>query len=129
MTTFQYYFHQLPCFDCKKTTVSTDLGWLTPAMKEGVIAQLTATLAQGEITPDLSANVVCTKEEAREYLLLNFFGYSEEELASEIEADDEKEVADEIAELLEEGEDTITFEHEIALQCCAGCDVVEDESN
>ena len=35
--------------------------------------------------------------------MLNFFGYSEEELVSGIEADDEKEVADEIAELLEEG--------------------------
>ena len=128
MTTFQYYFHQLPCFDCKKTSVSTDLGWLTPAMKEGAVAQVTATLAQGEVTPDLSADVVCTKEEAREYLLLNFFGYSEEELESGIEADDEKEVADEIVELLEEGNDTITFEHEIALQCCADCDV-EEESN
>ena len=97
-------------------------------MKDDAIAQVTATLAQGEVTPDLSADVVCTKEEAREYLLLNFFGYSEEELESGIEADDEKEVADEIAELVEEGKDTITFEHEIALQCCADCDV-EDESN
>ncbi len=126
MTTFQYYFHQLPCFDCKKTTVSTDLGWLTPAMKEVVLAQLTEILAQGEITPDLTANVVCTKEEAREYLLLNFFGYSEEELEGEIEADDEQEVADEIAELLEDGKDTIEFEHEVALQCCADCDIIEE---
>ena len=126
MTKFQYYFHQLPCFDCKKTTVSTDLGWLTPAMKEVVLAQLTETLAQGQITPDLSANVVCTKEEAREYLLLNFFGYSEEELEGEIEADDEQEVADEIAELLEDGKDTIEFEHEVALQCCADCDIIEE---
>lgn len=126
MTTFQYYFHQLPCFDCKKTTVSTDLGWLTPAIKEVVLAQLTETLAQGEITPDLTANVVCTKEEAREYLLLNFFGYSEEELEGEIEADDEQEVADEIAELLEDGKDTIEFEHEVALQCCADCDIIEE---
>lgn len=126
MTTFQYYFHQLPCFDCKKTTVSTDLGWLTPAMKEVVLAQLTETLAQGEITPDLTANVVCTKEEAREYLLLNFFGYSEEELEGEIEADDEQEVADEIAELLEDGKDMIEFEHEVALQCCADCDIIEE---
>ncbi|CAH6895170.1 conserved hypothetical protein [Vibrio chagasii] len=126
MTTFQYYFHQLPCFDCKKTTVSTDLGWLTPAMKEVVLAQLTETLAQGEITPDLTANVVCTKEEAREYLLLNFFGYSEEELEGEIEADDEQEVADEIAELLEDGKNTIEFEHEVALQCCADCDIIEE---
>ncbi|KAB0482170.1 hypothetical protein F7Q91_04070 [Vibrio chagasii] len=126
MTTFQYYFHQLPCFDCKKTTVSTDLGWLTPAMKEVVLAQLTETLAQGEITPDLTANVVCTKAEAREYLLFNFFGYSEEELEGEIEADDEQEVADEIAELLEDGKDTIEFEHEVALQCCADCDIIEE---
>ncbi|MFA0709115.1 hypothetical protein AB4653_25755, partial [Vibrio sp. 10N.222.48.A3] len=106
----------------------TDLGWLTPAMKDTALEQVTKTLAEGEVTPDLSANVVCTKDEAREYLLLNFFGYSEEELASGIEADDEQEVADEIAELLEEGQDTITFEHEIALQCCADCDV-EEESN
>ena len=126
MTTFQYYFHQLPCFDCKKTTVSTDLGWLTPAMKEVVLAQLTETLAQGDITPDLTANVVCTKVEAREYLLLNFFGYSEEELEGEIEADDEQEVADEIAELLEDGKETIEFEHEVALQCCADCDIIEE---
>ena len=126
MTTFQYYFHQLPCFDCKKTTVSTDLGWLPPAMKEVVLAQLTEPLAQGEITPDLTANVVCTKEEAREYLLLNFYGYSEEELEGEIEADDEQEVADEIAELLEDGKDTIEFEHEVALQCCADCDIIEE---
>ncbi|WEM44197.1 hypothetical protein PTW35_23195 (plasmid) [Photobacterium sp. DA100] len=123
MTNFQYYFHQLPCFNCKKTTVSTDLGWLTPAMKDDVLAQVTTIIEQGNVEPDLSVNVTCTKEEARDYLLLNFFGYPEEELASQVEPEDEQEVADEIAELFAEGNETAVFEHEIALQSCTDCDV------
>ncbi|EGR1038826.1 hypothetical protein ACNKV7_003182 [Vibrio cholerae] len=125
MTNFQYYFHQLPCFDCKKTTVSTDLGWLTAEMKEDVLAQVADILAQDNVEPDLSVNVTCTKEEARDYLLLNFYGYSEEELANQVEAEDEQEVADEIAELVAEGNGAIVFEHEIALQSCTDCDMDE----
>ncbi|PMH44843.1 hypothetical protein BCU68_11910 [Vibrio sp. 10N.286.49.B3] len=125
MTNFQYYFHQLPCFNCKKTLVSTDLGWLTATMKDDVLAQVAEIIAQGNIEPDLSVNVTCTKDEARNYLLLNFFGYSEEELADQIEASDEKEVADEIAELLEGGNEVAVFEHEIALQSCVDCGVSE----
>ncbi|KII75345.1 hypothetical protein [Vibrio renipiscarius] len=125
MTDFHYYFHQLPCFDCKKTTVSTDLGWLTEAMKEDVLAQVATIIEQGEVEADLSVNVTCTKDEARDYLLLNFYGYSEEELANQIEADDEQEVANEIAELMAEGTDTAVFEHEVALQSCTTCGVVE----
>ncbi len=123
MTNFQYYFHKLPCFDCKKTKVNTDLGWLTATMKDDVQAQLTAIIEQGNVEADLSVNVTCTKAEARDYLLLNFYGYSEEELEGQIEADDEKEVADEIAELLKDGSDVAVFEHEIALQSCMDCDV------
>ncbi|PSW16220.1 hypothetical protein C9J01_04255 [Photobacterium rosenbergii] len=123
MTTFQYFFHQLPCFNCKKTKVSTDLGWLTPAMKEDAVAQLATIIKQGKVEPDLSVNVTCTKEEARDYLLLNFFGYPEEELANQVEAEDEQEVADEIAELFAEGNETAVFEHEIALQSCTDCNV------
>ena len=123
MTDFQYYFHQLPCFNCKKTTVSTDLGWLTAAMKDDVVAQMAAIIAQGNVEPDLSVNVTCTKDEARDYLLLNFYGYSEEELANQVKAEDEQEVADEIAELLAEGSDAAVFEHEIALQSCTDCDM------
>lgn len=123
MTNFQYYFHQLPCFNCKKTTVSTDLGWLTPAMKDDVLAQVTTIIEQGNVEPDLSVNVTCTKEEARDYLLLNFFGYPEEELASQVEPEDEQEVADEIAELFAESNEAAVFEHEIALQSCTDCDV------
>jgi hypothetical protein len=123
MTNFQYYFHKLPCFDCKKTKVNTDLGWLTATMKEDVQAQLAAIIEQGNVEADLSVNVTCTKAEARDYLLLNFYGYSEEELEDKIEADDEKEVADEIAELLKDGSEVAVFEHEIALQCCADCDI------
>ncbi|MGR6831894.1 hypothetical protein ACU5DF_04860 [Aliivibrio wodanis] len=123
MTNFQYYFHKLPCFDCKKTKVNTDLGWLTATMKDDVQAQLTAIIEQGNVEADLSVNVTCTKAEARDYLLLNFYGYSEEELEGQIEADDEKEVADEIAELLKDGSEVAVFEHEIALQCCTDCDV------
>ncbi|HAS6277879.1 TPA: hypothetical protein RQK66_003447 [Vibrio vulnificus] len=125
MTDFQYYFYQLPCFDCKKTTVSTDLGWLTAAMKEDVIAQMAEIIAQENVEADLSVNVTCTKEEARDYLLLNFYGYSDEELADQIEAEDEQEVADEIAELLADGKEVVVFEHEIALQSCTDCEVEE----
>ncbi|EKO3676826.1 hypothetical protein FKN93_08475 [Vibrio sp. A8-1] len=123
MTNFQYYFHPLPCFNCKKTTVSTDLGWLTATMKEDVLAQVATITAQDSIEPDLSVKVTCTKDEARDYLLLNFFGYSEEELADQVEAEDEQEVADEIAELLVDGSESIDFEHEIALQSCTNCDI------
>lgn len=123
MTNFQYYFHPLPCFNCKKTTVSTDLGWLTTTMKEDVLAQVATITAQDNIEPDLSVKVTCTKAEARDYLLLNFYGYSEQELAEQIEAEDEQEVADEIAELLADGSDSIVFEHEIALQSCTNCDI------
>ncbi len=126
MADFQYYFHQLPCFNCKKTTVSTDLGWLTAAMKDEVLEQVAAIVAQDNLEPDIAVNVTCSKEEARDYLLLNFYGYAEEELAGQIEADDAQEVADEIAELTAEGNDTVVFEHEIALQSCTGCDVDED---
>ncbi|ASJ41347.1 MULTISPECIES: hypothetical protein [Vibrio] len=125
MTDFQYYFHQLPCFDCKKTTVSTDLGWLTAAMKEDVIAQMAEIIAQENVEADLSVNVTCTKEEARDYLLLNFYGYSDEELADQVEAEDEQEVADEIAELLADGKEVVVFEHEIALQSCTDCEIDE----
>jgi hypothetical protein len=127
MTDFQYYFHQLPCINCKKTIVNTDLGWLTAAMKEDVLTQVAAIIEQGNVEPDLAVNVTCTKDEARDYLLMNFYGYSEEELAGQIEAEDEKEVSDEVAELFAEGNDTGVFEHEIALQICTDCDV-DDES-
>ncbi|EOV0103155.1 TPA: hypothetical protein RQJ47_001053 [Vibrio vulnificus] len=125
MTDFQYYFHQLPCFDCQKTTVSTDLGWLTAAMKEDVLAQVAEIIAQENVEADFSVNVTCTKEEARDYLLLNFYGYSDEELADQVEAEDEQEVADEIAELLADGKEVVVFEHEIALQSCTDCEVEE----
>lgn len=128
MNNFQYYFHQLPCFNCKKTTVNTDLGWLTAAMKDDVVAQVTAIIAQGNVEADISVNVTCTKGEARDYLLLNFYGYSDEELADKVEANDEQEVAEEIAELLAEGNDAAVFEHEIALQSCTDCDL-DEESN
>ena len=63
-----------------------NLGWLTAAMKDDVLAQVAAIIAQGNVEPDLSVNVTCTKDEARDYLLLNFYGYSEEELANQVEA-------------------------------------------
>ncbi len=123
MTNFQYYFHQLPCFNCNKTTVSTDLGWLTAAMKEDVVAQIAAIIAQGDVNSELVVNVTCTKDEVRDYLLLNFYGYSEETLADQVKAEDEQEVAQEIAELFEDGSDVAVFEHEIELQSCTDCNI------
>ncbi|QSA20344.1 hypothetical protein JV197_18500, partial [Vibrio furnissii] len=61
MADFQYYFHQLPCFNCKKTTVSTDLGWLTAAMKDEVLEQVAAIVAQDNLEPDIAVNVTCSK--------------------------------------------------------------------
>lgn len=94
-------------------------------MKEDVLAQLAEIIAQDNVEADLSVNVTCTKEEARDYLLLNFYGYSEEELADQVEAEDEQEVADEIAELLDDGKDVVVFAHEIALQNCVDCEIEE----
>ncbi|KJG61821.1 hypothetical protein UA42_08610 [Photobacterium kishitanii] len=92
-------------------------------MKDDVIAQVTAIIAQGNVEQELSVNVTCTKDEARDYLLLNFYGYSEKELANPVKSEDEQEVADEIAELLANGSDTAVFEHEIVLQSCTDCDI------
>lgn len=123
MTDFQYYFQKLPCFNCKKNTVSIDLGWLTAAMKEDVIAQASTIIAQDNVEPEVSVNVTCTKDEARDYLLLNFFGYSEEELANQVKAEDEQEVAEEIAELFADGCGVGVFEHEIVLLSCTDCGI------
>lgn len=97
-------------------------------MKDDVVAQVAAIIAQGNVEADISVNVTCTKDEARDYLLLNFYGYSDEELADKVEAKDEQEVEEEIAELFAEGNDEAVFEHEIALQSCADCDI-DEESN
>ncbi|WP_318517308.1 hypothetical protein [Photobacterium leiognathi] len=123
MTDFQYYFQKLPCFNCKKNTVSIDLGWLTAAMKEDVSAQASAIIAKDNVEPEVSVNVTCTKDEARDYLLLNFYGYSEEALANQVKAEDEQEVAEEIADLFDDGSDVAVFEHEIVLLSCTDCGI------
>ncbi|NTJ38000.1 hypothetical protein HQK29_08735 [Vibrio vulnificus] len=94
-------------------------------MKEDVLAQVAEIIARENVEADFSVNVTCTKEEARDYLLLNFYGYSDEELADQVEAEDEQEVADEIAELIADGKEVVVFEHEIALQSCTDCEVEE----
>ncbi|WP_305374474.1 hypothetical protein [Photobacterium leiognathi] len=123
MTDFQYYFQKLPCFNCKKNTVSIDLGWLTAAMKEDVSAQASAIIAEDNVEPEVSVNVTCTKDEARDYLLLNFYGYSEEALENQVKAEDDQEVAEEIAELFANGSDVAVFEHEIVLLSCTDCGI------
>ncbi|KJF89635.1 hypothetical protein [Photobacterium leiognathi] len=123
MTDFQYYFQKLPCFNCKKNTVSIDLGWLTAAMKEDVSAQASAIIAKDNVEPEVSVNVTCTKDEARDYLLLNFYGYSEEALENQVKAEDEQEVAEEIADLFDDGSDVAVFEHEIVLLSCTDCGI------
>ncbi|MCK6264917.1 hypothetical protein KP803_16685 [Vibrio sp. ZSDE26] len=125
MTDFQYHFQKLPCFNCKKTTVNTDLGWLTPAMKDDVMTQLAAIIEQDNVEADLSVNVSCTIDEAHDYLLLNFYGYSIEELADQVEDEDKQEVANEVVELATDSKGIIVFEHEIALQSCTDCNIEE----
>ena len=71
--------------------------------------------------------VTCSKDEARVYLLLNYYGYSEEELTHHVESTDAKEVDDEVSELMN-AKGMVVFKHEIALQSCTNCDVYEDES-
>ena len=127
MTKFEYYFHELPCFNCKKTKVNTDLGWLTAPMKNEIVEQVNVIMAGGNVEPDLSVKVTCSKDAARVYLLLNYYGYSEEDLSNDVELDDAKEVEDELSELTN-AEGIAVFEHEIALQSCANCYVYEDES-
>ncbi len=118
MTDFQYYFQKLPCFNCKKNTVSIDLGWLTAAMKEDALpAQASAIIAKDNVEPgSVGKRDVYKRLEARDFhLLLNFYGYSEEALANQVKAEDEQEVAEEIAELFADGSDVAVFEHEIVL--------------
>lgn len=93
-------------------------------MKEDVLAQVAVITAQDNVEPDLAVNVTCTKEEARDYLLLNSTA-TQKKTGNQVEAEDEQEVADEIAELVAEGNGAIVFEHEIALQSCTDCDMDE----
>ncbi|SMY15270.1 hypothetical protein [Photobacterium aquimaris] len=123
MNNFQSYSQLLPCFDCRKNTAESDLGWLTPAMYDNVQQQITAIIT-GDTTfgDDLTVIITCTPEEARDYLLLNAFGYTEEELTSNgIDADDLKEIEQEIAANTT-ALDQVAFEHEIALQACSTCE-------
>ena len=123
MNNFQSYSQLLPCFDCRKNTAEADLGWLTPAMYDSVQQQITAIIT-GETAfgDDLIAIVTCNQEEARDYLLLNAFGYTEDELTSSgIDADDLKDIEQEIAASTT-ALGQVTLEHEIALQACSACE-------
>lgn len=123
MNNFQSYSLPLPCFDCRKNTAEADLGWLTPAMYDSVQQQVTAIIT-GDATfgDDLTVIITCNLEEARDYLLLNAFGYTEEELTSNgIDADDLKEIEQEIT-VSTTALGQVTFEHEIALQACRACE-------
>ncbi|HIF9224274.1 TPA: hypothetical protein ACX6QE_002042 [Photobacterium damselae] len=126
MTNFQYYFHKLPCYNCKKTKVDTDLGWLTAGMKDEILEQVKVLMNEGNIEPDFSVKVTCTEDEARDYLLLNYYGYSDDELKhGHIESEDAEEVADEVSEHMT-AEGVAVFDHEIALQSCTDCAVLDD---
>ena len=123
MNHFQSYSQLLPCFDCRKNTAEADLGWLTPAMHDSVQQQITAIITgDAAFGDDLIAIITCNPEEARDYLLLNAFGYTEDELTSNgIDADDIKDIEQEIAASMT-ALDQVSLEHEIALQACSTCE-------
>ncbi|CEO39569.1 hypothetical protein C0Z01_10610 [Photobacterium kishitanii] len=122
MNHFQSYSQLLPCFDCRKNTAEADLGWLTPAMYDSVQQQITAIITgDTAFGDDLTMIITCNPEDARDYLLLNAFGYTEDELISSgIDADDLQEIEQEIAASTT-ALGQVTFEHEIALQACDKC--------
>ena len=120
MNNFQSYSQLLPCFDCRKNTAEADLGWLTPTMHDSIQQQITAIITgDAAFGDDLTVVITCSPEEARDYLLLNAFGYTEDELTSSgIDADDLKDIEQEIAASTT-ALGQVTLEHEIALQACS----------
>lgn len=123
MTNFQFYTYELPCFHCHMRKVETELGWFTPSLKADVVDQIETILkVRGtHYEPYITVEIICTEDEAKDYLLLNYYGYSEHDINhGRIESDDIMEVRDQISEHMT-AEGVAVFKHEIALQNCEYC--------
>lgn len=122
MSNFNLYTALLPCFDCRQQKAEASLGWLTPAMHEAVLAQVnTIITASNDYPDDLVTTVTCSVDEAKYYLLLNAFAYSEEEMQTTgVDPDDLVEIEKEI-KANKNADGMIELEHDIALQGCTAC--------
>ncbi|KAE8178609.1 hypothetical protein [Photobacterium carnosum] len=129
MTNFQFYTYELPCFNCYTRKVKTDLGWLTPSMKTDIIDQIEVMLKQqgNDYKPYFTVQVVCTVDEAKDYLLLNYYDNSESEINhGNITPTVVTEIEDQITEHMT-AEGVVIFSHEIELQNCDDCFQENDE--
>ncbi|WP_163921643.1 hypothetical protein [Photobacterium sp. Alg240-V54] len=123
MTNFQFYTYELSCFNCHVKKAKTDLGWLTPAMKADVIDQIDLMLKQrGSVyEPYFTVKIICSADEAKDFLLLNYYDNSESEINhGNIKPTVIADVDDQISEHMT-AEGVAIFNHEIALQNCDYC--------
>ena len=129
MTNFQFYTYELPCFNCHTKKVKTDLGWLTPSMKADVTDQIEAMLQQrGSVyEPYFTVEIICSEDEARDFLLLNYYDHSESEINhGNIKSTVITDIEDQISEHMT-AEGVVVFSHEIELQNCNDCFQENDE--
>ena len=123
MTNFQFYTYELPCFNCHVHQAKTDLGWLTPSMKADIVDQIDVMLKQrsSDYNPYFTVQVICTADEAKDYLLLNYYNYSEPEINhGKIKSTVIADIDDQISEHMT-AEGVVVFNHEIELQNCDDC--------
>ncbi|MCP4957323.1 MAG: hypothetical protein GY919_17300 [Photobacterium aquimaris] len=129
MTNFLFYTYELPCFNCHIKKVKTDLGWLTPAMKADVIDQIELMLEQrGSVyEPYFTVKIICSEDEAKDFLLLNYYDHSESEINhGNIKPTVIADIDDQISEHMTV-EGVAIFNHEIVLQNCDECSQEIDE--
>jgi hypothetical protein len=122
MSNFTLYTANLPCFECHQHKAATSLGWLTPAMHKAVLDQLeTKTQKSNEIPDNIVTTITCTLNDAKYYLLLNAFAYSEEEMQDTgVDPDDLAEIEEEIS-INTNTYGEIKLQHDVALQSCVSC--------
>ena len=129
MTNFQFYSYELPCFNCYTRRVKTDLVWLTPSMKADVVDQIKVMLKQqgNDYKPYFTVKIICTVDEAKDYLLLNYYDHSESDINhGNIKLAVVADIEDQITEHMT-AEGVVIFSHEIELQNCDDCFQENDE--
>ncbi|WP_297483207.1 hypothetical protein [uncultured Photobacterium sp.] len=123
MTNFQFYTYELPCFNCHVHQAKTDLGWLTSSMKADIVDQINEMLQQrgSDYKPYFTVQIICSADEAKDYLLLNYYNYSEPEInhgniKPTVLTDIDEQISDHMT-----AEGVVIFSHEIELQNCDDC--------